>query len=95
MRTVALPLAYRGCYGDYVSGVCTHVGQRPLAPLAEQVGHVLQNRPAPLLRFGKVGLAAFVALVSVVGHTCEQNPNACRLKNEILILIIVFMDTAR
>lgn len=63
-----------------MSGVCTHVGQRPLAPLAEQVGHVLQNRPAPLPRFGKVGLAAFAALASAVSHTCEQNPNTRRLK---------------
>lgn len=77
---MALSLAYRGCYEDYVSGACTHVGQRLLAPLAEQVGHVLQNRPAPLPRLGKVGLAAFAALASVVGHTCEQNPNTHGLK---------------
>lgn len=35
-------------------GVCTHIGQCPLAPLGEQAGHLLQNRPPPLSRFGKL-----------------------------------------
>lgn len=44
----------------------THIGQFPLAPLGELVGEVVQDSPSPLPGLGKVGTAAFSALMCVL-----------------------------
>lgn len=45
-------------------GVCSHLGQFPVAPLAEQVGHLVQDSPPPLSSLGKVRSIVFPHVVS-------------------------------
>ena len=49
-----------------VRSMGTHIGQLPLAPLGELVGEVVQDSPSPLPGLGKVGTAAFSALLGVL-----------------------------
>lgn len=55
------------------AGVWTHIGQCPLVLPGEQVGHLVQNSPAPLSGFGELRLVDFIGLRCILCHTCENH----------------------